>query len=70
VDGHPLLDELREPPAADVEALAAAMARVLGSAEAAAHMGTAAFDATRAGRFSHARRRSELGAIYSVAAAR
>jgi glycosyltransferase involved in cell wall biosynthesis len=66
--GHPILDELREPPSADVEALAAGMASALSDGPRLEEMGAAALAETQVGRFSHARRRERLLAVYSGAA--
>jgi glycosyltransferase involved in cell wall biosynthesis len=65
--GHPLLDELREPAAREVDALAEGMATLLEDAETARAMGEAALAETRTGRFSHDRRRAALRAVYEDA---
>jgi glycosyltransferase involved in cell wall biosynthesis len=66
-EGHPMLEELREPSTADVEALAAGMGTVLADAVRTHEMGHAAFAEVSFGRFSHARRRETLEAVYEEA---
>lgn len=68
IDGHPLIEELREPPECDVEALARAMAFLLEDRDRAAQMSDAALRTTIEGRFSPSYRKRRLATIYSQAA--
>jgi glycosyltransferase involved in cell wall biosynthesis len=68
--GHPILDELREPREADIEALAEGMRTLLADGSRALEMGDAAFAETLSGRFSHDRRREALACVYRGALSR
>jgi glycosyltransferase involved in cell wall biosynthesis len=69
VDGHPLIEALAEPPAADIEALTREMMAALTDRHWRGPRARAAFESTTSGPFSHLQRRHDLAEIYEAALA-